>query len=236
MTALAEGMKRVVVVDDQELVRAGLEMILASDPSIEVVGSFSNGLEICSWIATNQCEVILMDIRMPQMDGLEATKRICSLGDPPKILILTTYDLDFYVYRALSAGASGFLLKDVSPEDLIGSVHQVCSDEYLVSVIETRDLIGEFAGNIEVIDGDGIEGSARAAVDLNPALLTRRELDIVVLVARGLNNQEIGAELFISENTVKTHLAHIFGKLGIRDRVQIAIFAYEHSLVLPKSL
>lgn len=214
---------RVVVADDQALVRTGFAMILASE-GIEVAAEANNGVEAVDAVRRTRPDVVLMDIRMPEMDGLEATRRIVS-GDAngPRVIILTTFDLDHYVYAALSAGASGFLLKDVSPEHLAAAVRMVRSGDALLAPAITRRLVERFARR----------DAADAAIHRDLAALTPRELEVMGLLAQGLSNAEIAARLHLSEATVKTHVARILAKLGLRDRAQAVIAAYETGLVSP---
>ena len=214
---------RVVIADDQALVRAGFRMILASD-GIEVVAEAVNGVEAVEVVRQTRPDVVLMDIRMPELDGLEATRRILTGGPgQPRIVILTTFDLDRYVYAALTAGASGFLLKDVSPEQLVAAVRLVrCGDALLAPTI-TRRLVERFAHQDKP--------ATTAHRDL--AALTPRELEVLSQVARGHTNAELAGLLHVSEATVKTHVARILSKLGLRDRVQAVILAYETGLVGP---
>ncbi|MFI9008064.1 response regulator [Actinosynnema sp. NPDC053489] len=217
------GPLRVVVADDQVLVRTGFRMILTAD-GIDVVGEATNGLEAVDAVRRTVPDVVLMDIRMPELDGLAATRRILSGAGPgPRVIILTTFDLDHYVYAALSAGASGFLLKDVTPEHLVASVRMVRSGDALLAPAITRRLVERFA--------DRDEGAAAPHRDL--AALTPRELEVLRLLARGLSNAELAATLHLSEATVKTHVARILAKLGLRDRVQAVVVAYETGLVTP---
>ena len=214
---------RVVVADDQALVRAGFRMILASD-GIDVVAEAVDGNEAVEAVRRTRPDVVLMDVRMPGLDGLEATRRIMSSeADPPRVLILTTFDLDQYVYAALSAGASGFLLKDVSPEHLVAAVRLVRSGDALLAPSITRRLVERFAE----------PGAPSAAVNADLSGLTPREREVLVLIARGFTNAELAAGLHLAEATVKTHVARILGKLGLRDRVQAVILAYETGLVGP---
>jgi DNA-binding NarL/FixJ family response regulator len=219
---------RVVIVDDQALVRTGFRMILAAD-GIEVVAEVANGADAVDAVRRTRPDVVLMDIRMPEVDGLEATRRILSgpaapaTGEPPRIIILTTFDLDRYVYAALSAGASGFLLKDVTPEHLVAAVRLVRSGDALLAPTITRRLVERFARR----DAD----VAPARADL--AALTPRELEVLQLLARGLSNTELAERLVLSEATVKTHVARILAKLNLRDRVQAVVLAYETRLVHP---
>ena len=215
---------RVVIADDQTLVRGGFRLILNS-AGIPVVAEAADGREAIAATLKHRPDVVLMDIRMPEMDGLEATRRILAsqrVRIDVRIIILTTFDLDQYVYAALSAGASGFLLKDVSPEHLIAAVRMVrCGDALLAPSI-TRRLVERFAPR---------QGSGRANGDLSA--LTPRELEVLGLIARGLSNSELAAELTLSEATVKTHVARILAKLQLRDRVQAVVLAYETGLVTP---
>ena len=215
---------RVVIADDQMLVRSGFRLILNSG-GIPVVAEAADGLQAVAAALKHRPDVLLMDIRMPEMDGLEATRRI--LASRPaadmRIIILTTFDLDQYVYAALSAGASGFLLKDVSPEHLIAAVRLVRSGDALLAPSITRRLVERFAGHQPP--------TAEASADLSA--LTPRELEVLSLIARGLSNAELAAELTLSEATVKTHVARILAKLQLRDRVQAVVLAYETGLVSP---
>jgi DNA-binding NarL/FixJ family response regulator len=220
---------RVVVADDQVLVRSGFTMLLAGEPDIEVVGEAGNGAECVSLVASERPDVVLMDVRMPVMDGLEATRRISedpSLADT-KVLILTTFDLDEYVHEALRAGASGFLLKDTLPVDLINAVHVVAAGDALISPKITRRLIEEFARR------PGAAGGADRSELL--AQLTDREREVLETVARGRSNAEIAEALFVSHATVKTHISRLLMKLGARDRAQLVMIAYETGLVAPGS-
>ena len=222
---------RAVIADDQALVRTGFRMILAAG-GIEVVAEATNGVEAVAAVRRTRPDVVLMDIRMPQMDGLEATRQITAghredseAQGLTRVLILTTYDLDHYVYAALTAGASGFLLKDVTPEHLVASVRLVQSGDALLAPTITRRLIERFAPRDE----------AKSAVHRDLSELTPRELEVLRLLATGLSNAELAAELTLSATTVKTHVARILGKLGLRDRVQAVVLAYETGLVAPNS-
>jgi DNA-binding NarL/FixJ family response regulator len=217
----------VVIADDQMLVRSGFRMILSS-AGIPVVAEAADGKEAVAAVLKHKPDVVLMDIRMPGMDGLEATRRILAAraagtASGPRIIILTTFDLDQYVYAALAAGASGFLLKDVSPEQLIAAVQLVRAGDALLAPSITRRLVERFAP------------SAEAAGPAGPGLsaLTPRELEVLGLIARGLSNAELAAALTLSEATVKTHVTRILTKLGLRDRVQAVVLAYESGLVRP---
>ena len=215
---------RVLVVDDDDLMRAGLKAMLSSDESIGVVGEAGDGRAAVRATDALTPDVILMDVRMPNVDGLEATRQVLagSDGDGPRVLILTTFDLDEYVYEALKAGASGFLLKDAPPEDLVDAIRVVARGDALLAPAIMRRVIEEYVRN-----------APAAAAASSPRLeeLTARELEILRLVARGLSNAEIAREAFVSETTVKTHVAHILMKLQLRDRVQAVVFAYEHGVV-----
>ena len=214
---------KVLIVDDQSLVRAGFRMILESEPEIEVVGEAADGLTAVLAARETEPDVILMDVRMPNVDGLEATRRLLEGKEHgPRILILTTFDLDEYVYEALRAGASGFLLKDTPPEQLVEAIRVVAGGDALLSPVVTRRVIAEF-----------VRHPPAAARPQAPGLdeLTARELEILRLIARGLSNAEIASEAFVSETTVKTHVARILMKLRLRDRVQAVVFAYEHGIV-----
>jgi DNA-binding NarL/FixJ family response regulator len=216
-------MIRVLVVDDQALVRGGFRMILDAQSDIEVVGEAADGTEAIDKAGELAPVVILMDIRMPRLDGLEATRRLVAGGRAPSVLMLTTFDGDEYVYESLRAGASGFMLKDVEPEQLADAVRVIARGEALLAPAITRRLIELFVRR------------PLATVERPPELeeLTDRELDVLRLVARGLSNAEIASSLFLSEATVKTHLTHILAKLRLRDRVQAVVLAYESGLVQP---
>ena len=209
---------RVLVADDQSMVRAGFRMLLGGEADIEVVAEASNGLEAVDKAARFRPTVVLMDIRMPELDGLEATRRILAADDSARILILTTFDLDEYVYEALRAGASGFVLKDEPPEQLIAAIRIVARGEALLSPAITKRVIERFSRIPQPSPPKQLEE------------LTDREVDVFRLIARGLSNAEIGRELYISDTTVKTHITHILQKLGLRDRVQAVVLAYESGL------
>ena len=213
----------VLIADDQELVRTGFRAILGSEPDIEVVGEAGDGRQAIEAAGRLSPDVVLMDIRMPILDGLEATRRIVTGPDSkPRVLILTTFDLDEYVYEALRSGASGFMLKDNPAEQLITAVHVVAEGGALLAPSVTSRLIAEFARH---------RPPAEKPAQL--ASLSRRELEVLELVARGLSNGEIAEELYVAETTVRTHVGHILTKLGLRDRVQAVVFAYETGLVQP---
>jgi DNA-binding NarL/FixJ family response regulator len=204
-----------IVADDQSMVRAGFRMLLGGEPDIEVVAEASNGLEAVEKAARYGPTVVLMDIRMPELDGLEATRRILAADATAKVIVLTTFDLDEYVYEALRVGASGFVLKDDPPEQLISAIRIVAGGEALLSPAITKRVIKQFAR------------AGRPAPPRQVDQLTERELDVFRLIARGLSNAEIGRELFISDTTVKTHITHILQKLDLRDRAQAIVLAYE---------
>jgi DNA-binding NarL/FixJ family response regulator len=210
---------RVVLVDDQALVRAGFRMILKAEPDLEVVGEAGNGREAVEVVTATAPDVVLMDVRMPEMDGIEATRIVTAGPQPPRVLMLTTFDLDELVYDALRAGASGFLLKEAPPEQLVAGVRTVAAGEQLLAPSVTRRLIERFTAQ------------APAAPAASVDELTPRELEVLQLVARAMTNAEIAAHLFVSETTVKTHVARILMKLGLRDRVQAVVLAYERGLV-----
>ncbi|KRD02792.1 MULTISPECIES: response regulator [unclassified Streptomyces] len=218
---MTEPPPRVVLADDQTLVRTGFRMILRSD-GIEVVAEATDGSEAVDAVRRTRPDVVLMDVRMPEMDGLEATRRILT-GVPgePRVIILTTFDLDRYVYAALSAGASGFLLKDVTPEQLISAVRTVRSGDALLAPTVTRRLVERFTR----------QGTESSAIHRDLASLTSREREVLGLVARGLSNAEVAGRLHLAETTVKTHVSRVLGKLQLRDRVQAVIAAYETGLV-----
>jgi DNA-binding NarL/FixJ family response regulator len=209
---------RVVLVDDQELVRTGFRLVLNGQPDIEVVGEAGDGEEAIVITGQTRPDVVVMDVRMPRMDGVEATRRIRAAADPPKVLILTTFDLDEYVYEAIKAGASGFLLKDTGARNLIDGVRIVCSGDAVVAPSTTRRLFDRFATLARPADGADVP-------------LTAREVEVLREVALGLSNAEIAERMFLSEATVRTHVSHILGKLGLRDRVQAVVYAYEMRLV-----
>jgi DNA-binding NarL/FixJ family response regulator len=215
---------RVVVADDQTLVRAGFRLLVDSAPDLEVVGEAADGAEAVDLVRRQHPDVVLMDIRMPVMDGLEATRRIGGLGETgARILILTTFDLDEYVYQALRAGASGFVLKDIPPAELLAAIRIVAAGDALLAPSVTRRLIAEFARR------PGPARVAPAALDV----LTDREREVLALVAQGLSNGEIAAQLVVSPATSKTHVSRLLTKLGARDRAQLVAVAYESGLVIP---
>jgi DNA-binding NarL/FixJ family response regulator len=213
---------RVLVVDDQELVRIGLRLVLQAYDDLEVVGEAGDGQEALEQVESLRPDVVLMDIRMPRMSGIEAVERLSALPAGPKVIVLTTFDLDEYVFGALRAGAAGFLLKDASRERLVEAIRVVQAGEALLSPSVTRRLIEDFARRTDPL---------RPAAEIL-AILTARERETLSLVARGLANVEIAQRLFITEATVKSHVSSVLAKLGLRDRVQAVVFAYEHGLVV----
>jgi len=215
---------RVLIVDDQALIRGGFRMILEAEPDIEVAGEAADGLSAVSEAARLRPDVVLMDVRMPGTDGLEASRRILSARHPdgPRILILTTYDLDEYVYAALQAGASGFLLKDASPEHLVAAVRTVATGDAILAPSVTRRLVERYAR-------PGVAPLSSKRVEE----LTSREHEVFLLVARGLSNAEIATELVVSEATVKTHVGAVLGKLELRNRAQAVVLAYEAGILVP---
>jgi DNA-binding NarL/FixJ family response regulator len=209
---------RVLIVDDQSMVRAGLRMLLSDQSDIEVVAEAGNGLEAVAQAGRLRPDVVLMDIRMPELDGLEATRRILGADPSPRVLVLTTFNLDEYVYEALRAGASGFVLKDDPPEQLIAAVRTVAAGEALLSPPVTRRVIDQFARLNRQTPPKAVK------------TLTSREMDVFRLITQGLSNAEIGQALFISDTTVKTHVTRLLQKLGLRDRAQAIVLAYQTGL------
>jgi DNA-binding NarL/FixJ family response regulator len=213
---------RVVVADDQQLVRSGFRMILRADPELDVVGEAADGVEAVQLARELSPDVVLMDVRMPRVDGIEATRRLVALSDAPRVLVLTTFDLDEYVFAALRAGASGFLLKDAPEHRLLSAIRVIADGGSLFAPSVTKRLIERFATLGEP-----------SAPPAEIATLTGRELEILRLLARGLSNAEIAGRLVVSEHTVKTHVARVLSKLDLRDRTQAVIAAYESGLVRP---
>jgi DNA-binding NarL/FixJ family response regulator len=213
---------RVLVADDQSMVRAGFRMLLSGEADVEVVAEASNGLEAVAKAARFRPTVVLMDIRMPELDGLEATRRILAADDAPRVLILTTFDLDEYIFEGLRAGASGFVLKDDPPEQLIAAIRTVAAGDALLSPAVTRRVIKQFTR------------TPRPEPPLGLGELTARERDILRLVVEGLSNGEIADRLVIGETTVKTHVTHILQKLQLRDRVQAVVLAYQTGFLEPR--
>jgi DNA-binding NarL/FixJ family response regulator len=218
---------RVLLVDDQPLLRTGFRMILEAEPDLAVVGEAGDGQQARDQVRALRPDVVLMDIRMPRMDGVEATRQITGpdRNGPAKVLVLTTFDLDEHVVEALRAGASGFLLKDAPAHELVQAIRVVAAGEAMLAPSITRRLLDKYAGRLP----SGEETAAPQAL----GTLTEREVEVLKLVARGLSNAEIAAELFVSETTVKTHVGHVLTKLALRDRVQAAVYAYESGLVRP---
>jgi DNA-binding NarL/FixJ family response regulator len=214
---------RVVVADDQRMVRAGFTRLLEMEPGLEVVGAAADGAQAVDLVTRLHPHVALLDIRMPTMDGIEATRRIVRLTDT-RVVILTTFDLDEYVYDALRAGASGFLLKDSPPEQVVAAIHAAAEGDALIAPSVTRRLLDEF-----------VRRPHPGAADQALAQLTDRERDVLQRLGRGLSNAEIAAELFLGEATIKTHIGNVLSKLGLRDRVQAVVYAYEHGLITPGS-
>ena len=213
---------KIVLVDDQELLRMGFRLVLNSQPDMEVVAEAGDGREAIALVAEHAPDIVLMDVRMPEVDGVAATREIVGSGSAARIIILTTFDLDEYAYAALRAGASGFLLKDAQPADLLSAIRAVASGDSVVAPSTTRRLLE----SIELPDPD----KAPRAQPPGLATITPREREVLVAVARGLSNPEIAETLVLAEATVKTHVGRILAKLELRDRVQIVVFAYEHGL------
>jgi len=216
-------MIRVLIADDQALVRGGFRLILEAQKDIEVVGEAADGREALALARELSPDVVLMDIRMPELDGLEATRRLVADGDAPRVLMLTTFGEDEYVYDAMKSGASGFLLKDIRPEQLAEAVRVAAAGDALLAPAITRRLIEEFVRRPP--PGSGLPAEL--------SQLTERELEVLKLIARGLSNAEIASTLFLSEATIKTHITHVLTKLNLRDRVQAVVLAYESGLVQP---
>ena len=223
----------VLLVDDQELMRMAFRMVIESQPDLSVAGEAANGLEAVAQVEALTPDVVLMDVRMPELDGVQATRRIIGNGSNARVIILTTFDLDEYVYAALRAGASGFLLKDAQPADLLSAIRAVGSGDAVVAPSITRRLLDTYAHRL------GTQGSDDPAERLGPVQreqleqLTAREREVLLLVARSMSNAEIAERLVLSEATVKSHVGRILAKLDLRDRVQIVVFAYESGLVTP---
>jgi DNA-binding NarL/FixJ family response regulator len=226
---------RVVLADDQALLRKGFRMILEAEDGIEIVGEAADGSDAVRLVELYRPDVVLMDVRMPVLDGIEATRAITASdsGNETRVLILTTFDLDEYAFSALRAGASGFLLKDVPPTELVGAIRTVARGDAVVSPRVTRRLLEEYADTLPDLSPNG--GDAAAAGDAHPALaqLTEREREVLLAVADGLSNAEIAERLYVSEATVKSHVGRLLAKLGLRDRVQAVVFAFQSGLVRP---
>ena len=215
---------RVLIVDDQALVRSGFRMLLDSSDDIDVVGEAENGAEALERMATSPVDVVLMDIRMPVMDGVETTRRIVASGAPAHVLVLTTFDADEYVYAALRAGASGFLLKDSRPAELLQAIRSVANGDAVVAPSATRRLLDRFVPMLPTGQG---------RTDSRLDVLTDREREVLVEIAKGATNAEISATLYLAEGTVKTHIGRLFTKLRARDRVQLVLIAYETEIIKP---
>lgn len=219
---------RLVLADDQELVRLGFRMVLDAQTDMTVVAEVGTGADAVRAVAApGGCDVVLMDIRMPVMDGVEATRRITESGSPAKVLILTTFDLDEYVYAGLHAGASGFLLKDAGPAELLAGIRAVHSGEAVVAPTATRRLLERFLPTLP------LTGAASERAKERLACLTERETEVLTAIAQGHTNSEIAQQLFLAEATIKTHVGHLLAKLGARDRVQLVVLAYDAGLVRP---
>jgi DNA-binding NarL/FixJ family response regulator len=219
---------RVLLADDQTLVRDGFRMILEAQDDLEITGAARDGAEAVEMAAVQRPDLVLMDIRMPRMDGIAATRQITSALPETRVLVLTTFDLDDYVYDALLAGASGFLLKDVGRDELVKAVRVVAGGEALLAPSVTRRLLGDFVRSRSAATQQATAGSGAG-----PEVLTGRELDTLNLLAQGLSNLQIAERMVVSEHTVKTHVSNVFHKLGLRDRVHAVIYAYEHGLITP---
>ncbi|MER6082527.1 response regulator [Streptomyces sp. NPDC013157] len=219
-------MTTVLVVDDQQLQRYGFRVLLDSMPETEVVGEASNGAEAVRRTAELRPDVVLMDVRMPGMDGIEATRRIAEAGGRSRVLVLTTFDVDEYVHAALRAGASGFLLKDARPDELLAGIRAVAGGDAVIAPALTRRILDEYARHVPTRRGDPAE-------DPRLASLTEREREILVAIGKGWTNGEIAARFVVSESTVKTHVGRVLAKIGARDRVQAVIFAYDQGIALP---
>jgi DNA-binding NarL/FixJ family response regulator len=224
---------RIILADDQALLRKGFRMILETEEGFEIVGEAADGEDAVRLVALYEPDVVLMDVRMPGLDGIEATRAIVTSGAPSRVLILTTFDLDEYAFSALRAGASGFLLKDVPPAELAAAIRTVAHGDAVVSPRITRRLLEEYAHQLP----DGSQAPASSDADSHPALagLTEREREVLLAVADGLSNAEIADRLFVSEATVKSHVGRLLAKLGLRDRVQAVVFAFQSGLVEPTS-
>ena len=220
-------MTRIILVDDQELLRMGFRLVLDSQPDLQVVAEAADGRDAIALVTEHEPDIVLMDVRMPHVDGVAATREIIASGSASRIIILTTFDLDEYAYAALRAGASGFLLKDAPPADLLSAIRAVASGDAVVAPSTTRRLLETVAHQLPdpAQDGRAEDGALDG--------LTPREREVIGAVARGLSNAEIAAQLVLAEATVKTHVGRILAKLDLRDRVQIVIFAYEHGLARP---
>ena len=230
-TTPSDGPIRLFLVDDQELVRAGFRMVLDAQPDMTVVGEAGDGLAALDAVAATRPDVVLMDIRMPRLDGVETTGRLTDRGDAAKVLVLTTFDLDEYVFAALKAGASGFLLKDAGPAELLSAIRAVHGGDAAMAPSTTRRLLERFVPDLPDEDAESAAAAQRGAAAARLEPLTEREREVLEAVGRGLTNTEIAAELFLAEATVKTHIGRVLHKLGLRDRVHMVITAYETGLV-----
>lgn len=215
---------RVFLVDDQQMVRAGFQMLVDSQPDMQVVGQAGDGAEAVEKLAVTGTDVVLMDVRMPRMDGVEATRAIAARGPEPRVIVLTTFDLDEYAFAAIKAGAAAFLLKDARPEDLLHAIRSVHAGDSVVAPSTTRRLLEHFAATLP-------DPSTAAGPDARLASLTDREHEVLVLVGRGRSNTEIAGDLVVAEATVKTHVGRLLAKTGCRDRVQLVVLAHESGLV-----
>ena len=221
MTATATGPIRVFLVDDQQMVRAGFRMLVESQDDMVVVGEAGDGGDALEQLSVTATDVVLMDVRMPRMDGVEATSRLLEKAEPPRVIVLTTFDLDEYAFAAIRAGASAFLLKDAAPPDLLGAIRSVVAGDAVVAPSTTRRLLDHFAA---------LPDPRSATTDPRLTVLTERELEVLTLIARGRSNTEIAADLVVAETTVKTHVGRLLAKTGSRDRVQLVVLAYETGL------
>ncbi|RBY96353.1 DNA-binding response regulator [Blastococcus sp. TF02-8] len=222
---------RVVLVDDQQMVRAGFRMVIDSQPDLTVVGEAGDGGTAVELLARTRADVVLMDVRMPGTDGIEATRQVTALPEPPKVVVLTTFDLDEYVVAAIGAGASGFLLKDAAPEEMLGAIRTVHAGDSVIAASSTRRLLQHVAPMLRGAAVATGPGDDRALTELTP-----REREVLEQMALGASNSEIAAHLFVSEATVKTHVGRVLAKTGSRDRVQAVVLAYRTGLVAPADL
>jgi DNA-binding NarL/FixJ family response regulator len=222
---------RVVLVDDQQLVRAGFRMVIDSQPDLTVVGEAGDGAAAVDLLRRTAADVVLMDIRMPGVDGIAATEQVTALPEPPRVVVLTTFDLDEYVVAAIGAGASGFLLKDAPPEEMLAAVRTVHAGDSVIAASSTRRLLQHVAPMLRGAGGSTAQADPRALAELTP-----REKEVLVLMAYGASNTEIAGQLFVSEATVKTHVGRVLSKTGSRDRVQAVVLAYRTGLVAPADL
>ncbi|NAZ83599.1 response regulator [Kineococcus sp. R8] len=223
-----DGPVRIVLVDDQQLVRAGFRMVIDSQPDLRVVGEASDGAAAVQLVATTPCDVVLMDVRMPRVDGIEATRLITAQPDPPRVVVLTTFDIDEYVVAAIAAGASGFLLKDAPPEEMLGALRTVHAGDAVIAASSTRRLLQHVGPLLR-----DASGSPTTAPKGLPTDLTPREMEVLVCMAHGLSNNEIARRFVVSEATVKTHVGRVLAKTQARDRVQAVVLAFSAGLVQP---